>query len=65
MSKRLAAVIAAPLAAVLMAACGSKPRPKPVKLPPSVVHACPQALNDKGAMGECTPPQVEKEAGAR
>jgi predicted small lipoprotein YifL len=56
MSRRLAAPCAALLAAVLLlAACGSKPKPKPVKLPPSVVHACPDATHGKGAMGECAP----------
>jgi hypothetical protein len=59
MSSRLAALCAALLAAVLLAACGSKPKPKPVKLPPSVTHACPDATHGKGAMGECAPATAE------
>lgn len=59
MFKRLAAVIVA-LVVLPFAACGGKPHPKPVKLPPSVTNACPQALHAKGAMGECTPPALEK-----
>lgn len=58
MSRRVAAFLAALLALACLAACGSasKHPVKTVVLPPSVKHACPEALHGQGAMGECAPP---------
>lgn len=65
--ERLAATIATIAVVFGLVACGTaKPPPvKPVRLPPSVKQACPQALHAKGAMGECTPPQVPRAKAAK
>jgi hypothetical protein len=43
------------------AGCGRSPsrgsHPTTIKLPPSVIHACPEATQGHGAMGECAPPE--------
>lgn len=61
MLNRLAALAVALLTAVLVAACGSQAHPpKTVKLSPSVVKACPEALHGQGTMGGCAPPEPVK-----
>jgi hypothetical protein len=60
MFRRLAA-LAVLLAAVLVTACGSKPKPhhtQTVTIAPQVVNACPQAIQGHGAMGGCSPAPV-------
>ena len=60
MHRRIAALAVA-LCCLLLAACGTSHHPTPLqKLPPSVKHACPEALAGQGAMGECLPAKPQK-----
>jgi hypothetical protein len=55
MHRRIAAFAVA-LCCLPFAACGSPHHSPTVKtLPPSVVHACPEATGDHGSMGACAP----------